>query len=318
MDEPLGVLVVDKPEGPTSHDVVDHIRHLYGIKRVGHAGTLDPPATGVLVMGLGKATRLLNFLQGLPKRYLGRVRFGFSTTTQDATGETVREERCSFTAEDLRRIAEEFVGEIAQIPPMVSAVRVGGKKLYESARSGEEVDRQPRKVRIYALEVTDIDLDKWEASIEVLCSSGTYVRTIAADIGEKLNCGAHLSSLRRTAVGSFIEAEAVTLESLSAMDDGERMARIIDPAMAMRDFPVVEVSDELETAVRHGRALDTDVLPARGGELPMILENRRGDIAPHQAGMTAGIPVAVVDRSGKLLAVYRRSRQGLKPATVLV
>jgi tRNA pseudouridine55 synthase len=313
-----GVLIVDKPEGPTSHDVVDRLRRLFGMKRVGHAGTLDPMATGVLIIGLGKATRLLNFLKDLPKRYSAQIQFGISTTTQDAMGEVEKERSCSFSEEDLRQVAAGFVGEIEQVPPMVSAVRVGGKRLYESARDGVEVERRPRKVRVHSLEFLEIDLEKWEASIDVLCSSGTYIRTLASDLGELLGCGAHLSALRRTSIGSFTDAESSTLDSLEALDPDERQSFFLPMADAMRDFPIFEVSGELEKSVRHGRALDIEAPPVRRSELPTVIQPRTGQVPPHQAGMTVGIPVAVVGNNGELLAVYRRFRGGLKPAAVLV
>lgn len=313
-----GVLIVDKPEGPTSHDIVDRVRRLFDMKRVGHAGTLDPMATGVLIIGLGKATRLLTFLKDLPKRYSARIQFGISTTTQDAMGEVETERSCAFSEKDLRGAAASFIGEIEQIPPMVSAVRVGGKRLYESAREGVDVERSPRKVRVHSLEFLDIDLEKWEASIDALCSSGTYVRTLAADLGELLGCGAHLSALRRTSVGSFTDGESTTLEKLDGLGQDDRKSVVMPMADAMRDFPVFEVSGELEESVRHGRALDIEEPPVRRSELPIILEPRSGQTPPHQAGMAAGIPVAVVGNDGELLAVYRRFRGGLKPAAVLV
>jgi tRNA pseudouridine55 synthase len=317
-DEISGILIVDKAEGPTSHDAVDRVRSLYDMKRVGHAGTLDPMATGVLIIGLGRATRLLNFLKDLPKRYSARIQFGVTTTTQDAKGERESERTCHFTEEDLRSKSATFVGELDQTPPMVSAVRVGGKRLYESAREGIEVERSSRKVRVHSLELQEIDLNRWRASIDVLCSSGTYVRTLAADLGESLGCGAHLSALRRTAIGSFTTGESSTVDSLDSLSGDERRSRVISMADAMRDFPLFEVSGEAESAVKHGRPLDIEEPPTRRSELPVIIDPRSGQMPPHQAGMTAGIPVAVIGSDGQLLAVYRRFRGGLKPAAVFV
>ncbi|HKN49266.1 MAG TPA: tRNA pseudouridine(55) synthase TruB, partial [Actinomycetota bacterium] len=178
MPAPDGLLVVDKHAGPTSHDVVNRLRRLFATKRVGHAGTLDPPATGILLVGLERATRILQFLQVLPKTYRAEVAFGTTTSTQDATG-TVREERpCGFGLDDLRGAAATMVGDIRQVPPMVSAVRVGGERLYRAARRGEEVERPARAVTVYALDVARFDGAAWEATLEVRCSSGTYVRTL--------------------------------------------------------------------------------------------------------------------------------------------
>jgi tRNA pseudouridine55 synthase len=292
---PDGLLVVDKHAGPTSHDVVNRLRRLYATKRVGHAGTLDPPATGILLVGLERATRILQFLQALPKTYRAEVAFGATTSTQDATGIVVEERPCSFGLDDLRRAAATMVGEIRQVPPMVSAVRVGGERLYRAARRGEEVERPARAVTVYGLDVVVFDGAAWEATLGVRCSSGTYVRTLAADIGELLGCGAHLKTLRRTSVGSLGEADAVTMAQLDAMDRDARRAAVLPMGAALRDYESVTVSgDELE-AVGHGRSL--------------------GDPDP---GSAEGPPVAVLDPDGRLLAVYRRQGAGLRPAAVLV
>jgi tRNA pseudouridine55 synthase len=287
-----GVLVVDKPAGPTSHDVVARLRHLFGTRRVGHAGTLDPPATGILVVGLGRATRILQYLQAMPKTYRAVVAFGVTTWTQDATGDVLERRPCTFSAEDLAAAAAELVGRISQVPPMVSAVRVGGERLYEAARRGEEVERQARPVTIYALQVSAFDPSVWQATLEVRCSSGTYVRTVAADLGERLGCGAHLQELRRLSVGSLGEDVAVGLHELEAMDPGGRAALIMPMAAAMRDLPAVVVSGEELAAVGHGRPLTAGAQPE-------------------------GVPLAVVDSSGQLVAVYRRTGAELRPDAVL-
>lgn len=315
--EPVsGLLVIDKPPGPTSHDVVDEVRRLYGIRKVGHGGTLDPPATGVLLVGLGKATRLMTFLKNLHKVYRAEVAFGVTTTTQDATGEVEQEVPCSFDAGELASAAEGFLGEIEQVPPMVSAVRVGGRRLHEAARRGEEVERKPRRVRIYRLEIEAFDPEAYRAELEVECSSGTYIRTLAAGLGERLGCGAHLTSLRRGAVGSFTTDEALTLDAVAALTPGRRRGALKPLAEAMRDFPSVSVDPEQLAAVVHGRPLPAD--PAsRPGELPVVSSRHKGEVPPHVAGMTAGIPVAVLDPEGRLIAVYRKVRGGLRPAAVL-
>jgi tRNA pseudouridine55 synthase len=293
---PDGLLVVDKHAGPTSHDVVNRLRRLFATKRVGHAGTLDPPATGILLVGLERATRILQFLQSLPKTYRAEVAFGSTTSTQDATGTVLEERPCSFGLDDLRGAAATMVGEIRQIPPMVSAVRVGGERLYRAARRGEQVERPARAVTVYALDVFGFDANAWEATIDVRCSSGTYVRTLAADIGERLGCGAHLRALRRTAVGSLGEADAVTVAQLEEMDADARRAAILPMETALRDYESVTVSGDELRAVGHGRSL--------------------GDPDPDSGG-TEGTPVAVLDPEGRLLAVYRRQGAGLRPAAVL-
>jgi tRNA pseudouridine55 synthase len=292
---PDGLLVVDKHAGPTSHDVVNRLRRLFATKRVGHAGTLDPPATGILLVGLERATRILQFLQALPKAYRAEVAFGATTSTQDATGRVLEERPCGFGLDDLRAAAASMVGEIRQVPPMVSAVRVGGERLYQAARRGEDVERPARAVTVYGLDVASFDGAAWEATLEVRCSSGTYVRTLAADIGELLGCGAHLKTLRRTSIGSLGEADAVTVAQLEAMEPDARRAAVMPMGAALRDYESVTVSGDEIQAVGHGRSL--------------------GDPDP---GGAEGPPVAILDPDGRLMAVYRRQGAGLKPAAVLV
>lgn len=311
-----GLLVVDKIAGPTSHDVVDEIRQLFSMQKVGHSGTLDPPATGVLLVGIGRATRLLAFLQSLPKTYAAQVKFGVSTSTQDAEGEVIQERACAFSKEELEQAAASFVGEIEQTPPMVSAVKVGGRPLYRAARRGVQIDRKPRKVRVYELQITSFDPADHVATMRVQCSSGTYIRTLASDLGDRLSCGGHVLSLRRESVGSFSQAEAITIEALKGMSSEEKKVQLLSLAGAMRDFPSVVVGEEEAAAVTHGRPIEMHK-PERPGELPVIALPRIGGVPPHEAGMSAGIPVAVLDESGALLAVYRRTRAGLKPAAVV-
>ncbi len=313
-----GLLVVDKPPGCTSHDVVNRLRRVYGTSKVGHAGTLDPSATGVLIVGIGKATRLLAFLQGTAKEYRAVARFGVSTSTQDAEGEIITERPCSLDPERIREEAGKFVGEITQLPPMVSAVKVQGEPLYKAARRGEWVEREQRTVRIYALEVESFDPETQSATLYVKCSSGTYIRTLASDLGEALGCGAHLTALRRLSVGSFKESEAVSLEALEEMERGDAETLVLPMHEAMRDFPRRMVEGAELDDVSHGRELVTKEAPLRLGELPMMSMKRTGDRPAHEAGMTAGIPVGIIGPDGELIAVYRRSAKGLKPAAVLI
>ncbi|HWL65138.1 MAG TPA: tRNA pseudouridine(55) synthase TruB, partial [Actinomycetota bacterium] len=186
-----GVLVVDKPAGITSHDVVDRIRKLFKTKRVGHAGTLDPEATGVLILGLGRATRILSYAQAGPKSYRAQGKLGITTTTLDASGDEIDVRPVDIGRTELETAVGSFVGEIEQVPPMVSAVKIGGERLYKKARRGEEVERPPRSVTIHSAEVISFDPPLFE--FDVRCSGGTYVRTLIADIGEKLGCGAHMT-----------------------------------------------------------------------------------------------------------------------------
>lgn len=210
-----GLVVLDKPAGITSHDAVARARRALGERRIGHAGTLDPPATGILLLGIGRATRLLRFLEAHPKTYLARVRFGVTTTTQDATGEVVEERDASgLTAEDVRAVLARFTGAIEQVPPMVSAVKVGGERLYRAARRGEVVERAPRAVTVHELAIEGFAAG--ECTMRAVCSKGTYVRTLAADIGEAVGTGAHLTALRRTRIGPFGEEEAIALDELTA------------------------------------------------------------------------------------------------------
>ena len=199
-----GLVVVDKPAGITSHDVVARVRRLAGTRKVGHAGTLDPMATGVLVVGVDRATRLLGHLTLTDKSYAATVRLGVSTTTDDAEGEVVESHPTDALTEDpVRKALAAFTGEIDQVPSAVSAIKVDGKRAYARVRDGEQVDLPARRVTVHRLEVVSIDLDAATVAIEVDCSSGTYIRAIARDLGTALGVGGHLTALRRTAVGPF-------------------------------------------------------------------------------------------------------------------
>jgi tRNA pseudouridine55 synthase len=212
-----GILVVDKPAGMTSHDVVAVVRRTLGERRVGHAGTLDPGATGVLVLGVGRATRLLRFVEIYDKTYEAEVVLGAETTTQDAEGEMVAEADAShLTREQVERAAEAMTGEIDQVPPMVSAVKVGGERLYRKARRGEEVDRESRRVTVHELAVVSFTPGRRaRAGMRIRCSRGTYVRTIAHDLGRALGVGGHVAVLRRESVGPFRSGDAVALHDVS-------------------------------------------------------------------------------------------------------
>ncbi len=286
---PSGVVVVDKDAGWTSHDVVAKSRGLLGTKKVGHAGTLDPDATGVLVLGVGQATRLLRYAQLLPKTYVAEIVLGVETTTLDAAGEvTATYDMTHVQPEEVRAASAKLTGDLLQVPPMVSAVKVGGRRLHELARAGIEVERQARPVHVARFDVDALEGEPGVYRAEIDCSSGTYVRVLAADLGAALGGGAHLRSLRRTAVGPYTLQGAVRLESLSVED-------LRPPRDAVSFLSQVVIDAELAGRVRTGAVL-----------------------APDELGATGGGPWAVLDEAGSLLAVYEPHRAGsVKPAVVL-
>lgn len=258
-----GILNLNKPQGWTSHDVVARVRRLTGERRVGHAGTLDPLATGVLLVCLGAATRLAEHLQAAPKTYRATVRLGISTDTGDAEGRVVAARPVpDLSLEALEAALDAFRGPIMQRPPAYSAVKQGGVPLYRRARRGEEVVAPLRQVTIYALEVV-----AWappDLTLQVVCSSGTYVRSLAHDLGERLGCGGHLVALCRTASGRFRLEEAVSLEELAAAAARGDWTRFVWPVQrALEDFLPVPVSAEDEARLRHGQALPCPVPPSR-------------------------------------------------------
>jgi tRNA pseudouridine55 synthase len=227
MDKDLcGILVVDKEKDMTSHDVVAMVRRRFSIKKVGHAGTLDPNATGVLVLLLGKATKLSSKYLGSDKEYAAIMKLGEKTSTADAGGEVTESLEVNVTKEEVTNIMKRFEGEILQVPPMVSAKKIKGKRLYKLARQGITIEREPVKVKINHLEITSVDLPL--VAFKVSCSKGTYVRQLAEDIGEGLGCGAHLAELRRTVSGEFSIEEATTVTDLKAIEK-ENLEKIIIP-----------------------------------------------------------------------------------------
>lgn len=225
---PDGVLLVDKPRGCTSHDVVDSVRRLYGTRRVGHAGTLDPMATGLLIVLVGRATKASDLLMAQDKEYLGEATLGTVTDTQDAEGQAVETNAVPTLTEDqVREAMATMVGDQCQVPPMHSAKKIGGRKLYDLARKGVEVAREPRPITI-----AEFELLSWESpriNFRVRCSKGTYVRTLAHDLGRRLGPGAHLSMLRRTRSGRIDVAEAASLQALGAMDETGLRSRLVSP-----------------------------------------------------------------------------------------
>jgi tRNA pseudouridine55 synthase len=256
-----GLVVVDKPAGMTSHDVVSRVRRLAGTRKVGHAGTLDPMATGVLVVGINRATRLLGHLLLTDKAYAATIRLGASTTTDDAEGDVVATASTDAVTDDaVRASLGAMVGAVEQIPSAVSAIKVGGRRAYERVRAGEQVELAPRRVRIDAIEILAVRRGPGtlEVDVDVRCSSGTYIRAIARDLGADLGVGGHLTALRRTAVGPFSLDIARTLEELA--DD---LAVLPIGTAARRTFPAVELGDDDAASVRVGRKLDL-ALPGAG------------------------------------------------------
>ena len=248
-----GFLNIDKPAGMTSHDVVARVRRLAGQKRVGHGGTLDPAATGVLPVALGEATRLLEFLVEGRKRYVAEIRLGVVTTTDDREGDIVAEQPVpDYGADELRQALEEFTGTIQQVPPMYSAIQVGGRRLYDLARAGTAVDVAPREVVIDRIELVD-----WATPrliVDVTCGKGTYIRALARDLGQRLHCGAHLQTLRRTAVGPLTIERATPLQAL--LDEPATLpGHVLPPAAALAHLPRVEVEEQDAQRLRNGLPL---------------------------------------------------------------
>ncbi|HEX8243809.1 MAG TPA: tRNA pseudouridine(55) synthase TruB [Longimicrobium sp.] len=292
-DEPVpaGVLPVDKPEGPTSHDAVAAVRRALGTRQVGHTGTLDPFASGLLLVCVGAATRLAEYLTGLPKTYLATMRLGAATDTDDLTGDVISssDEWQSISREQVDAALQSQVGTIEQLPPIFSAKKVGGERMYAAARRGEEVERTPATVTIYAIRLARFEPP--DVEFEVECGAGTYIRAIARDVGTALGVGGHLRTLRRTRVGPHDAARAVPLDALG---DAERVAAaMLSPLEAVAHMPRVSVDEAGIAALRHGRAV-----PA-------------ADDAP------SGVPIALVS-GGELLALGERDGDVVRPRKVFV
>jgi tRNA pseudouridine55 synthase len=309
-----GVLVIDKPEGLTSHDVVARVRKILGTRRVGHAGTLDPFATGVLVVCVNRATRLVQFLTGDDKEYVATMRLGFATDTGDLTGtpKTLVTDAGNITSEKVIETFSRFLGPIKQIPPMYSAKKIGGVKLYEMARRGEEIERAPIVVEIKKLELlepagcsggarVDAQTAPDEFSFRVVCSSGTYIRALAEEIGEILGVGAHLTRLRRTRSGICSLDSAVTLEELAdlARSGPERRVMMIPMADTIA-MPMLQIGSEERARVSHGRSI----------EYP---EGGRADYAN-------GALVKLCDKKNQLIAIaeFDSSKTLWRPRVVLI
>ncbi len=292
-----GFLLIDKPKGWTSHDVVAKVRSTIGGK-VGHAGTLDPMATGLLVLGIGGATRLLRFVQGADKEYLATALFGVATDSLDADGAILSREPLPVTAEEVDIAMDRFRGPIMQVPPMVSARKVEGRRLYELAREGKVVEREARPVTIDRFELVDLaPSDYPEVTFRTVCSTGTYVRTLADDLARAVGGRAHLIALRRVRIGTLDVSDTVSVDdAVAAAQAGEIERVLISPADALSDLPEIRVDEAMADAVRNGRDLPEFLIPE---------------------GFNLESSIRIGDRCGDLLAVYHRDRSALRSEVVL-
>jgi len=269
-----GILNVAKPSGMTSHDVIDYLRRLTGVVRAGHTGTLDPGATGVLPVCLGKATRIIRYLPD-DKAYRAEITFGIATNTGDGYGEVIRRgDAAGLTREKVAAALQHFKGKIEQIPPMTSAVRHQGKRLYQLARQGLEVERKARRVVIYDLRLVNVSglgSGTPRAVIELACSAGTYVRSLCIDLGEKLGCGAHMSALVRTRAGSFRLADSLTLEEIAALQrQGRLSGALVGISAALAHLPAVPVKPTAAAAVKSGNRLYPAGVTGSGDEIDRL------------------------------------------------
>ena len=292
-----GFLLIDKESGWTSHDVVARIRSALSSK-IGHAGTLDPMATGMLVLGIGRSTRLLRFVQAGVKEYLATAQFGVWTDSLDADGAVLGREPMSVGADEVREAMRRFVGPILQVPPMVSARKVEGRRLYALAREGIEVDREARPVVIHELELIDLaPSDYPEVTFRTVCSTGTYIRTLSDDIARCLGGRAHLTALRRTRVGPLsVDLAHEVTKVVAAAEDGRARELMVPSGVALADIALVEVSEDVETRISHGAPLPTSAL----GDIP-----GDGDLVRFVAG------------DGRLLGVYRVGADLARPEVVV-
>lgn len=261
-NELCGIICVNKPQGFTSFDVIAKMRGILKMKRLGHAGTLDPMATGVLPVFAGRATKACDILPDHDKTYEAGFRFGITTDTQDVTGTVTKERPAKITTEQLEQVLESFRGDIMQVPPMYSAVSVGGKRLYELARQGREIEREARAVTIYCLEITEFDETEQNGTLKVSCSKGTYIRTLINDIGEALGCGGIMTSLVRTAACGFTLSDCVTLEQLQdTANSGGSFTEFVRPIESVFEgLPSVKLSPAQERMYRSGVKLDINKL----------------------------------------------------------
>lgn len=248
-----GVIVLHKPKGKTSHDMVGFLRRLLSVRRIGHTGTLDPDATGVLPLCVGMCTKASQYIMDSEKTYVATMQLGAATTTQDASGEVTNKAEVQVSQAQIEQTIQSFIGEIMQIPPMYSAVKVDGKKLYTLAREGIEIERKPRKVQIHGIQILDIDMQAAMVRMEVTCSKGTYIRTLIHDIGEKLGCFAHMTDLVRTKSGGFTLDEAYTCEELVALKEAGKLSEAILPTeRVFAKYPEIVLNEKNTQRARNG------------------------------------------------------------------
>jgi tRNA pseudouridine55 synthase len=291
MSELDGILRVDKPEGPTSHDVVAMARRGLRTRRVGHTGTLDPFASGLLLLCIGPATRLAEYLTALPKSYTATMRLGEATSTDDATGEVISSsDPSAITRDGLLQALEAQRGEIEQLPPYFSAKKVGGERMYAAARRGELLERSPSRVTIHGIELLSFEPPYAEFTVD--CSSGTYIRSIARDAGEALGVGAHLTRLRRTRVGEHTVDGAVAVDDLG--DEAAVGRAFVAPAAAVGHLPRLTLGEDGIAALRHGRAV------------------------PGDPSLPEAAPLALLDAGGALLAIGERIGERVQPRKVFL
>lgn len=309
-----GALVVNKPEGKTSHDIVDAVRHLAGFRQIGHLGTLDPLATGVLVLLLGKATRLVRFYSGRRKRYTAGFRFGFATNTYDSEGVAQGPDTApSLDRELLERLVAESIGRLEQMPPIFSAKKVHGRPAYELARKNQAVELKPVTVELFQYRLVEIEGSI--ARFEIECSSGTYIRSLAHDMGQKLGCGAHLAEICRTAVGEFSLDQTLTIEEIAdSARDGKLQSCLIALENLLPDYPRANVLPVLEKRVRHGgkfNVLPSQIQPGRVELPPGATTQLDSDGSPvprlrvfSQQNKLIAIAQAVVPRTYQPIVVF--------------
>ena len=270
-----GIIVMDKPEDFTSFDMVAKMRKLLGTRKVGHAGTLDPMATGVLPIFVGRATKCCDILPDQSKRYTATFALGYTTDTLDATGRVLTRNPASVTREQMEAALTKFRGQIMQLPPMFSAIQINGKRLYDLARQGIEIEREKRPVTISVLNMLDFDEENQSCRIDVDCSKGTYIRTLCADIGEELGCGATMTALRRTRAAGFSLEESLTLEEAEKLSaEGTLAERLVPVEQAFTSLPKVMLYDKQEGMYRNGVKLDLGRIKDFPYEAPQVGEVR--------------------------------------------
>lgn len=291
-----GILVINKPEGISSARVVSQVKRKLKAKKVGHTGTLDPFATGVLLCAVNKGTRISKFFLGGDKRYTAKICLGVETDTYDRTGQTVEKADSgaieSISASDIHSAVSDFVGSQEQIPPAYSALKQDGQPLYKLARQGKMIQKPPRKIQVYEINV--LNIEKPYIDIDIACSSGTYIRSIAYDIGKKLGCGAHLAELCRTCSGSFSIDQALNMKMLDQLDETQLENKMVPLAACLSFLPKAIVADENMAKIRHGQTLKT---------IDVSFENKP------KAGLS-DLSIRVVDQKGELLAIVTPSENG--------